>query len=180
MEIPAIECSPPPFQKDNIKYEVGERVTTVINLLDWDEDDNVGQGVDGQGASPLATSMGWVDVDTNYGVTVDKEINGVKVTSNGLPMSEDFDLAVYIKGDRKPTAIYNAYLEISYEDPGVDVPIEQEADLELLETGVTTSTERALGSRKRPEFYLGEEVLIFWKVRNNGPDGKSNECINRI
>ena len=86
------------------------------------------------------------DVDTNYGVTVDREINGIKVTSNGLPMSEDFDLAVYIKGDRKPTAIYNAYLEITYEDPEAEVPIEKVADFELLDYGITTSTERALRS----------------------------------
>jgi hypothetical protein len=87
-------------------------VTTVINLLDWNEDDN------DRRPSPLASSKGWVDVETNYGVIINREINGTKVTSNGLPMSEDFDLAVYIKGDRKPTAIYNAHLEITYEDLG--------------------------------------------------------------
>ena len=51
LEIPLIECSPPPFTKENIKYNVGEPVTTVINLLDW-EDEN----------GPLATSKGWVDL----------------------------------------------------------------------------------------------------------------------
>ena len=35
LEIPAAECSPPPFERDNIKYNVGDPVTTVINLLDW-------------------------------------------------------------------------------------------------------------------------------------------------
>ena len=30
-------------------------------------------------------------------------------------MTEDFDLAVYVKGDRKPTAVYDAHLEIEYE-----------------------------------------------------------------
>ena len=30
-------------------------------------------------------------------------------------MSDGFDLAVYIKGDRKPTALYNAKLVIAYE-----------------------------------------------------------------
>ena len=48
LEIPLIECSPPPFQSDNIKYEVGEPTTTVINLLDWDTATN--------GPSPLAGS----------------------------------------------------------------------------------------------------------------------------
>ena len=35
-------------------------------------------------------------------------------------MSEDFDLAVYIKGDRKPTALYTAKLEIDYINEGLD------------------------------------------------------------
>ena len=104
LEVPLIECSPPPFQHDNIKYAVGEPVTTVINLLDW-ADEN----------SPLATSKGWVDVTANEFVTVVGEINGMPITSNGLPMSNDFDLAVYVKGDRKATAVYNAKLIIEYE-----------------------------------------------------------------
>ena len=36
-------------------------------------------------------------------------------------MTPDFDLAVYVKGDRKSTAVYNAYLEIEYEGEGVPV-----------------------------------------------------------
>ena len=36
LEIPLIECSPPPFQSDNIKYQVGVPTTTIINLLDWE------------------------------------------------------------------------------------------------------------------------------------------------
>jgi len=32
-----------------------------------------------------------------------------------LPMTEDFDLAVYIKGDAKSTAVFNAQLIIEYE-----------------------------------------------------------------
>ena len=35
VEIPLIPHSQPPFQKGNIKYEVGELTTTTINLLDW-------------------------------------------------------------------------------------------------------------------------------------------------
>ncbi len=41
--VPAVECSPPPFQKGNIKYEVGQQVTTVVDLLEWNEDDNDGR-----------------------------------------------------------------------------------------------------------------------------------------
>jgi hypothetical protein len=105
LEIPRIECSAPPFKSDNIKYEVGTPVTTVINLLDW-EDEN----------SPLATSKGWVDVTANEFVTIaDYLEDGTPITSNGLPMTEDFDLAVYVKGDAKSTAIFNAQLIIEYE-----------------------------------------------------------------
>lgn len=128
LEIPLVECSPPPFASNNIKYTVGEPVTTEINLLDWDEV--------ADGPSPLATSKGWVDLSvvsdpdvpdrcmlaSNPHVTivnVDASCNvnpgEPPVTSNGLPMSPDFDLAVYVKGDRKPTAVYNAYLDIEYE-----------------------------------------------------------------
>jgi hypothetical protein len=78
---------------------------------------------------------------------------------------------VYIKGDCKPTAIYNPYLEITYEDPGAAVPIEKEADFEILDSGIAASTERALRSKK-PTLYLGKKVMIYWKIRNNGPDGK--------
>jgi len=95
---------------------VGTPVTTVINLLDW-EDEN----------SPLATSKGWVDVTANEFVTVVDEVNGIPITSNGLPMSNDFDLAVYVKGDRKSTAVYNAQLVIEYEG---EVP-EQPTDFDL-------------------------------------------------
>ena len=111
LEIPLEECSPPPFQSDNIKYEVGEPTTTIINLLDWDEDAN--------GPSPLSSSSGWVDVNNNPFVTVSDIVDGTPITTNGLPMTDDFDLAVYVKGDRKSTAIYNARLVIEYdgEDP---------------------------------------------------------------
>jgi hypothetical protein len=108
VEIPLVECSPPPVKRDNIKYATGEPTTTYINLLDWDE---------ANGPSPLATSKGWVDVNTNEFVAVNPEFDGVfPVTTNGLPMTEDFDLAVYIKGDKKPTIIYRAWLEIDYDD----------------------------------------------------------------
>lgn len=104
LEIPVLECSQPPYGNDNIKYEVGTPVTTVINLLDW-EDATI---------SPLSSSRGWVDVDANGAVEVaGYDENGVAYSTNGLPMTEDFDLAVYIKGDRKATALYSARLVIN-------------------------------------------------------------------
>jgi hypothetical protein len=106
LEIPLIECSPPPFKSDNIKYEVGTPVTTVINLLDW-ADEN----------SPLATSKGWVDYTANEFIEVTDGLSG-----NGLPITQDFDLAVYIKGDAKSTALYNAQLIVEYEGEGPQPP----------------------------------------------------------
>ena len=109
LELPLVECSEPPFQSDNIKYQVGVPTTTIINLLDWADENG-----------PLATSKGWVDVTANEFVTVVDEVNGIPITSNGLPMSSDFDLAVYVKGDRKSTAVYNARLIIEYGDQVVE------------------------------------------------------------
>jgi hypothetical protein len=142
LEIPAVECSPPPFQRDNIKYIVGEPVTTVINLLDWD---------DSEGPSPLATSKGWIDSELyNPYITVVETVNGRQITSNGLPMSEDFDLAVYVKGDRKSTAVFNAQLFIDYEGEV------EEVDAELTALGAPATIR------------LGDDTVITATVTNNG------------
>ncbi len=148
LEIPLIECSAPPFQSDNIKYEVGERVTTIINLLDWDEVAN--------GPSPLSSSKGWVDVEANEFVTVAGSNNGVPYTTNGLPMTDDFDLAFYVKGDRKSTAIYSAKLVLEYEGEGPG-PVPTEIDMELSSLSVTGRT----------TINATETVSVL--VSNNGP-----------
>jgi hypothetical protein len=148
LEIPAEECSPPPFTNDNIKYEVGELVTTVINLLDWD-------AISAGGPSPLASSAGWVDVTNNGFVTVAGETNGTPVTSNGLPMTEDFDLAVYIKGDRKPTALYNAKLVIEYE--GESPPPPAGFDVAITSIQVPAAV------------FLGDQILVDVNLENLGP-----------
>lgn len=116
LEIPLAECTVPPYTHDNIRYEVGTPVTTVINLLDWDD-------IDGTSPSPLASSRGWVEVANNLAVEVQPGVVSIQdgieypVSTNGLPMTEDFDLAVYIKGDRKPTALFTAQLVINDERP---------------------------------------------------------------
>lgn len=127
LEIPKIECSAPPFKSDNKKYETGERVTTIINLLDWDES---------EGPSPLSSSSGWVDVNANKFVTVaGTSDEGVPYTTNGLPMTNDFDVAFYVKGDSKSTAIYSAKLILEYEGQG-ETPPPTDVDMELVSLAV--------------------------------------------
>jgi hypothetical protein len=147
LEIPKVECSPPPFERSNIKYVTGTPTTTVINLLDWNED---------EGPSPLSTSKGWVDVTANEFVTVVGEVNGIPITSNGLPMTEDFDLAVYIKGDRKSTAVFNAQLFIEYEG---EEPPAAESDVAL--SGLASVPSSVLA---------GAEADVVATVTNIGPD----------
>jgi len=150
LEIPLMECSQPPFKSDNIKYVVGTPVTTVINLLDWPDE-----------SSPLASSEGWVDVNVNEFVAVAGETNGVPYTTNGLPMTSDFDLAVYVKGDSKSTAVYNAQLIIEYEgEDEVPVPPE-DFDLALTELDVPARVT------------IGDEIEIEVEVTNNGPAAAS-------
>jgi beta-lactam-binding protein with PASTA domain len=131
LEIPLIECSKPPFDKENIKYAVGEQTITEINLLDWNE---------AKGPSPLATTRGWVDVTQNGVVKIADVVNGIPVTTNGLPMTDDFDLAIYIKGDKKPVALYDAQLKLEWDEQTpvlVDVPavagLEEPAAVALIE-----------------------------------------------
>jgi len=78
--------------KDQVKYEVGAETQTVLNLLDWETP-----------ISPLAISAGWQN-------------NSGTVSANGLNMTENFDVALYVKGDIKPATIYSAELVMDYEE----------------------------------------------------------------
>ena len=97
VEIPIDDCTEPPLQKGEEKYERGELTTTTINLLDWADGD-----------SPLAVSTGWQEPTEQI---VDE--NGL--TINGVQLSDQFDLAVYIKGDQKEVLLYSAHLYLDYE-----------------------------------------------------------------
>ncbi|WP_377835482.1 calcium-binding protein [Acidimangrovimonas pyrenivorans] len=138
VEIPLEPNSQPPYQKDNIRYEVGELTTTTINLLDW-EDTN-GNGI--QDDSPLAFSTGWTMIDPTR-MDLDGDglidegwtlVNGTlgagdavptgaifsAVTPNGQSLTADFfDTAIYLKGDRQDSAkYYNMQLVLEYDgDP---------------------------------------------------------------
>ena len=157
LDIPRTECSPPPYTMDNLKYRTGDRTETWINLLDWNTDN---------GPSPLATSKGWVDVTTNTnvetqpGVMVDIDGTEYPVSTNGLPMTDDFDLAIYIKGDKKPTAIYSAKLLIFDDVSSAPVGF----NLRVSITGITPVL---------PQF--GEAITLAFTITNDGPlpiDGK--------
>jgi hypothetical protein len=123
-------CTPPPFTSALIKYEVGTPTTTVINLLDWDEEVN--------GPSPLSTSRGWVDSELYndfieiVDVVTDDNNEERQITSIGAPMSEDFDLTVYVKGDRKPVFIYDAMLVLEYDDEPLVPDVPDVAAVEVL------------------------------------------------
>jgi len=161
LEIPLIECSAPPFAKENIKYEVGTPTTTVINLLDWEEGE----------ISPLATSRGWVDVTANEYVTIVTEDGEPAVTSNGLPMTSDFDLAVYIKGDSKSTALYNAQLIIEYEGEVPVVNTDVDVALTAFAASATVSFNQTVAmvvdvSNLKPSSVSGEVTITG--VTNQG------------
>jgi len=124
LDISNVYCAPPPYQKDLIKYPVGAPTQTVITLLDWNSTDerSVIDPDSGLPVSPMTFSNGWVDNGVTNGGTVinpavvlkNPDLTGV--TINGAPVSEDFDLTVYVKGDRKPMQLYSAYLIIEYDD----------------------------------------------------------------
>lgn len=91
VDIPISPDTPPPYDSSELKYEAGDEVFTTINLLDWDPNE----------VSPLLYSTGWM-------------IDG-GVSANGLPITQDFDAAIYVKGDKKPVALYDVQLILEYE-----------------------------------------------------------------
>lgn len=88
--IPQDPSDPPPIQNGEEKYEVGADTTTVLNLLDW------------AGTSPMTLSAGWM---TGSG----------EASVNGVNMTQEFDVAFYVKGDMKPVNLYDAELLMEYE-----------------------------------------------------------------
>ena len=150
LEIPSVECMPTPYTSKFKKYEVGEPTTTVINLLDAEEE------------SPLLTSKGWMGLESNgiNELAVDEFGNDIPGLSiNGLPLTDDFDLAVYVKGDRKSTVVYNATLIIEYEGEATSTPPSGE------------SFDLAIESFRVPKkIFEGRTKNIKTYVANSGPD----------
>ncbi len=107
MEIPLIPGSEPPFQSDNIKYEVGSETVTTINLLD-------GAGLLDSGID-LRNSNHWVFPVLNEDGFDERDPDGDGVSENGLPLSDGFDFSIYVKGDRKPAVLYDVQLVLTFE-----------------------------------------------------------------
>ena len=68
-------------------------------------------------------------------------------------MTDDFDLVIYIKGDRKPTKIYTATLVIDYENG----PEQGDYDLSVSDLYVD----------KNP--VLGRDITFYYTIKNEGP-----------
>ncbi len=100
VEIPIENCAPRPLKKYEAKYATGEITATVINLLDWEPGE----------ASPLALSTGWMEPTVQ---PMSEEHEGVTV--NGVRLTDDLDLSVYVKGEHKPLRLYKAVLYVDYE-----------------------------------------------------------------
>jgi hypothetical protein len=133
LEIPIVNCAPPPYQKAMIKYDVGELASednltgpgpTILDLLDWSGEDerSITDPDTNLPVSPLSFTNGWINggwynegTVVNPGVTIVNPLLS-NVTVNGAPITKQFDLSLYVKGDRKPTALYNARLEIEWDD----------------------------------------------------------------
>jgi len=100
------------------QYEAGQRYTTTIDLLSI---------LDDEGHSVLAQSANWydyLDVNPEKGDLIDDDF-----TIDGCPLSPDFDLMLYIKGEYSGTEVYNAQLVIEYEDPDyTEPPVDQVDD----------------------------------------------------
>lgn len=167
LEIPAIACSPVPYSHNNIRYEVGELTTMTINLLDWEE----GEG--GLAESPLARAGGWIDASQNVQNITEgapdefANTNGNGLSINGAPITDDFDLLVYVKGDRKATALYTATLDIEYEGEG---PVDPPADADLIMESLTASASTVS---------LGDTVTLTATVRNDHPVPVSAKIVLR-
>ncbi len=150
LELPSVECMPTPYTSKFKKYEVGELTTTIINLLN------------AEGESPLLHSDGWRGTLGNGVNVIASDDDGQPIpglTVNGLPITDDFDLAVYIKGDRKPTAVYSATLLIEYEGQTTDTsPIVEDFDF-------------SIDSFRAPKkIFEGTTKNIKTYISNYGPD----------
>lgn len=96
-DLPGVEL--PQYERDTL-------TTTSLDLLSVKDE---------EGHSILAQSANWyryLDINPEKGDLVQDSF-----TADGCPLTPDFDLMVYIKGEYSGNEIYDAQLLISYEDP---------------------------------------------------------------
>ncbi|WP_146404097.1 GEVED domain-containing protein [Planctomycetes bacterium CA13] len=165
MEIPLEPGSEPPFQSDNIKYEVGAETVTTIDLLD-------GAGLLDNGVD-LRDSNHWVFTVLNDEGINERDPDNDGVSVNGLPLTDGFDFAFYVKGDQKPATLFDAQLILTYElAEGVDafdygdapVSYESDPDNDLAEPARAKLLVDPSGT---PVYYLGV-------AENIGIDAEAN------
>lgn len=99
LEIPSVPCTPYPLKKDQLKYEKGTITVTHINLLDPED-----------GVILFPTS----DTFTSPNPEV-LQVGSTNKTVEGATLTEDFDVVIYIKGDKNPVRLYKAVLYLDYE-----------------------------------------------------------------
>lgn len=182
--MPLVPNTPPPYQRDNIKYETGVRTTTTLNLLDR------GADADGDGIpdpSPLGTSLGWKVIDpTRLDVDGDgiidegwSRVNGTlgagdalpeglilsAVTPNGVTLDQNFiDAAAYLKGDRQDAAnLYDIRLVIEYE------PIPEEVTVGAVQEIALSHNARVVGYQYGATFSAPVVVLPPPTLAGNQP-----------
>ena len=96
-EVPVVNCTPPPLKKEEAKYGSGELTVTHLDLLDFGDEE-----------APLALSTGWMEPSGQIMVSD-------TVTENGVELTEDFELSVYVKGEGKAMSVYSAHLYLDFE-----------------------------------------------------------------
>lgn len=132
------------------QYPVGTPTTTTLDLLSIVDDD---------GNPILAQSANWYDY---------LDINPVKFdeidddfTADGSPLTPDFDLMLYVKGEYKGTEIYDATLIVEYEDPEItDPPPADEVDVNVINLEVNSKSNR---------IRQGETIEILTTLQNDLP-----------
>lgn len=100
IEIPALNCDPGPLQHGEEFVARGDVAVTHINLLDP-------QG--GLDEPIFATSNGFTETNSVQQLASDE------LTTDGLSLSDEFDLQLHIKGDRQPVRLWRVVLYLDYE-----------------------------------------------------------------
>ena len=85
------------------------------------------------------------------------------VSPNGLRLTREFDVAVYVKGDRKPLDLYDTELLLSYEEVEI-APLGAEASAEATDDVAG----RTLAGEGENTFIASDEADLF--VLNYGTD----------